>query len=111
MSLSDEIIELSDASTRDNEDLKNRFERLKLVEVRCNTPHHKIKEEDRTPVILSRSPEACQVVLTAEHRAKGVSVTTEDMEDAMNQHYGLLRKGETDQIGDEIALAAFDGKC
>ena len=46
MSLVEERIALSVVKMKDNEDSKKMFKRLKSVEVRFNTPNHKIKEED-----------------------------------------------------------------
>lgn len=111
MSLADERAALSAVAMKDSEDPKKLFKRLKAVEVRFNTLTHKIKQEDLMAFILSQSPKAYQAVLTAEHRTKGASITTADLEDAMNQHYRLLRKGKTEQEDDKIALTTFDRKC
>ena len=96
---------------KDNDDPKKIFERLKVVEVRFITPNHKIKEEDQMAVMLSQFPREHQAMITAEHCAKGAAVTTEDLEDAMNQHYRLINNGKTNQDEDEISLTAFDRTC
>ena len=71
---------------KDNEDPNKLFEILKTVEVRFNTPSHKIKEEDRMSVALSRAPREYQDDLTTERQAKGAAVNAEDLEETINQH-------------------------
>jgi len=54
--------------------LQNRFKRIK------------IEDEDLIAVIFSVAPKECKPVLVAEQRAKGANLTTNDLQDAVQQH-------------------------
>ena len=111
MSLADESMALRTVTMEDKEDTNKLFDRLKLVEVRYNTPNHKVKEEDNVAVVLSQAPKQYQVVLTTEHRAKGNAVATADLEDALKEHYRMLIKGKLEEEDEWISSTAFDGDC
>ena len=93
MILAVERMALSVVKIKDNEDPKIFFERLKAVEVRFNTSNHKIKEDDRMAFMASQVRREFQAILTVKPRTKGAIVTTEDLEDTMNQYYRLINNG------------------
>ena len=72
--------------------------------------------EDNTliPYVLSVAPEKHHAVITSEMRDKGNNLTSDDLEDAMNDQWRLTPEGKRNNDDDkegEVALSAFNGNC
>jgi hypothetical protein len=85
------------------------FEQIASVVNRYNTVTKKIPEDELIAVVLDKSPNEYKAVLTAEKRVKAASVTLEDLESAMIQHWRQIGGSDEMEANNEISLAAMSG--
>jgi hypothetical protein len=87
---------------------------LSTIENRYNTTTRRLDDEDKIAVVLSAAPDEYQAMLTNEQRRLGANITTEDLEEAMNQYWRQVtaKEGGPNESEDtELTLSAFSGKC
>jgi hypothetical protein len=101
---------LNDVSMKKNDDPAILFEQLAEIEVAYAGTTIKITEQDCIGVVFATAAEKYHSVLTSEQRTKGADLTTDDLEDAMNQLWrqgGGSQKKHTGNDGGEMVLAPF----
>ncbi|MGH7955290.1 MAG: hypothetical protein ACREOZ_04950, partial [Gloeomargaritales cyanobacterium] len=102
-------------SMKKTEDPATLFEQLSEIEAIYNTVTQQITEVEMIAVILSAAPKEYHSILTAEQRYRGVNLTLDHLEEAMNdlwrQGSGKQRSRADDDEDNELALVNFGGKC
>jgi hypothetical protein len=83
------------------------FEQISAVENRYNTGTAQVTKEEMIAVILDAASAECQAVLTSEQRSKGDALTSEDLEDAMTQHWRQINKGKRSEDDNELTLSSI----
>ena len=107
---------LNSVTMKRNDDPSVMFEKISEIQNRYNTATHKLDEVDLIAAVVAVAPAEYKSLLTGEQRRMGDSLTLENIEEAMRQHYRQLypgggNKGSNNSDGKEIALGAFGGKC
>ena len=109
-----DIKKMMDAlNMKDDDDPSVLFEQIAEVQNRALTANMTISTKEEVAMVIKAAPPKYHAVITAEVRAKGVSVTGDDLEDVMTQFYRQITttSSETRGIGTEVSLTTFSGKC
>lgn len=85
---------LPNVSMRKDDDPAKLFEQISAIENKFNKPGNIIPEEELIAVVISSAPESYTLLLTAEERAPGNTLTLQNLEEAMTQQYRQVRSNK-----------------
>ena len=106
---------LNKVSMKKNDDPATLFDQISTIKNKYNTMTKQIDEDDLIAIILTSAPKDYQAILTSEQRHQGDTLSIEDLETVMNQHWRQIggNKGgkQEDDDDNELNLSAFNGTC